>query len=69
MISLIQIILGIIVIILILLQQKGTEGGSLFGVQSYFFSERRGIEKYIYYLTWFFIASFIIVSILKILIK
>lgn len=69
MLSLIQVVLGIIIIILVLIQQRGSEGGTLFGLESRFFLERRGIEKNIYYLTWLFIVSFIIVSILKISIK
>ncbi len=66
MLSIIQVVLGIFIIVLILLQQRGTEGGSLFGFQSQFFLERRGFEKNIYYLTWILIISFLIVSLLKI---
>lgn len=69
MLSLVQVVLGIFIIILVLLQQRGTEGGSLFGVQTQFFLERRGLEKNIYYLTWILIVCFIIVSILKIALK
>ncbi len=69
MLSLVQVVLGILIIILVLLQQRGTEGGSLFGVQTQFFLERRGFEKNIYYLTWLLIAGFILISILKIIIR
>jgi protein translocase SecG subunit len=69
MLSIIQIVLGILIIILVLLQQRGTEGGSLFGSQTQFFLERRGFEKNIYYFTWILIGSFILVSILKISLK
>jgi protein translocase SecG subunit len=66
MLGVIQIILAIIIIILILFQQRGTEGGSLFGTQTQFFIKRRGLEKNLYFLTWSLIAVFIIVSIMSI---
>ncbi len=65
MLNIIQIILAIAVIVLILLQQRGAEGGILFGTKTEFFLQRRGLEKNIYYLTWFLIALFILVSFLK----
>ena len=67
MLSIVQVILSILIIILILLQQRGTEGGVLFGSQTQVFLKRRGLEKNIYYLTWLLIVAFIIVSILKII--
>jgi protein translocase SecG subunit len=66
MLGVIQIILAIIIIVLILFQQRGTEGGSLFGTQTQFFIKRRGLEKNLYFLTWSLIAVFIIVSIMSI---
>lgn len=66
MLSIIQVILSIVIIILILLQQRGTEGGVLFGSQTQIFLKRRGLEKNIYYLTWFLIITFVIISFLKV---
>ncbi|GIW67223.1 MAG: hypothetical protein KatS3mg096_091 [Candidatus Parcubacteria bacterium] len=67
MLSIIQIILSILIIILVLLQQRGIEGGALFGSQTQVFLKRRGLEKNIYYLTWILIIAFIFVSLLKII--
>jgi protein translocase SecG subunit len=67
MLSIIQIILSVIIIALILLQQRGTEGGVLFGSQTQFFLKRRGLEKNLYYFTWLMIVLFVFVSLLKII--
>jgi hypothetical protein len=48
LIEILQIFFGILIIALILLQQRGMSGGSLF------------------YLTWFFIVLFALLSILRI---
>lgn len=67
MLDLIQIFLAIFIISLILLQQRGTEGGILFGTKTEFFLKRRGLEKNLYYLTWILILIFVFVSLLKII--
>lgn len=67
MLDILQVILSIILIALILIQQRGAEGGSLFGSQTEFFFKRRGLEEKIYYLTWVLIFAFIFVSFLKII--
>jgi len=67
MIDLIQVVLGILIIIFILLQQRGAEGGSLFGSQTEFFLKKRGIEKKLYYLTWILTTIFILISLIKII--
>jgi protein translocase SecG subunit len=66
LIEILQIFLGILIIALILLQQRGMSGGALFGFQSEFFFKKRGMEKYLFYLTWFFIALFALLSLLRI---
>lgn len=66
MINFIQVLLSILIIILILIQQRGATGGALFGSQSEIFLKRRGLEKKIYILTWVLIAIFIFISILRI---
>ena len=51
---------AIILIILIILQQRGESLGTIFGFSgSFSFSQRRGLEKYIYYLTWIIIVLFL----------
>jgi protein translocase SecG subunit len=67
MLSVVQIILSVIIIALILIQQRGTEGGVLFGSQTQFFLKRRGLEKNLYYFTWLMIILFVFVSLLKII--
>jgi protein translocase SecG subunit len=67
MLSIIQIILSIIIITLILIQQRGAEGGVLFGSQTQFFLKRRGLEKNLYHFTWLTIILFVFVSLLKII--
>jgi protein translocase SecG subunit len=62
-----QIFLGIIIIALILIQQRGTEGGVLFGGQTEFFLKKRGLEKKLHYLTWFLTVIFLIISLIKII--
>ena len=66
MLNIIQIFLAILIIGLILLQQRGTGGGVLFGTSTEFFLKRRGLEKKLYYLTWILILIFVFISILKI---
>lgn len=50
-ISLIQIILGIFLIIVIILQQKGSGLGSAFGGDLSFYRTKRGAEKLLFYIT------------------
>ncbi len=65
--DLFQLILGIAVIFLILIQQRGAEGGVLFGSQADFFFKRRGFEEKIYYLTWILVIGFVLISLVKII--
>mgnify|MGYP000010262974 CR=1 FL=1 len=67
MLSIIQVILSLIIVVLILIQQRGTEGGALFGNQTQFFLKRRGLEKYLHYFTWVTIILFVFVSLLKVI--
>jgi protein translocase SecG subunit len=49
----IQIIVSVLLIIFILLQQRGTALGSAFGGETSFYSTRRGIQQKIYWLQFF----------------
>lgn len=62
----IQIAVSVILIILILLQQKGTALGSAFGQEGNFYGTLRGAEKKILWLTCFFGGTFIILALLSI---
>jgi protein translocase SecG subunit len=57
--------IGAILIILILLQQKGSALGSVFGQESGFYGTVRGAEKKIFWLTCFFGALFIALALLS----
>ncbi len=46
-----QIIVSILLVIFILLQQRGSALGSAFGQEGGFYATRRGIQKKILYLT------------------
>jgi len=61
------ILLAILLITLILLQQRGGSFGSLFGFSgSLPFLQRRGLEKYIFLLTWAVAILFLLVCLLRI---
>ncbi|MFH1643171.1 MAG: preprotein translocase subunit SecG [Patescibacteria group bacterium] len=53
-----QIIVSILIIIFILLQQRGSALGSLWGGEGGFYSTRRGVEKNIFGLTCILIIIF-----------
>ncbi|MDD5145553.1 MAG: preprotein translocase subunit SecG [Candidatus Pacebacteria bacterium] len=61
----IQIGISVILIILVLLQQRGTALGSSFGQESGFYGTLRGAEKKIFILTCVFGAIFIILTLLS----
>ncbi|PIR02734.1 MAG: preprotein translocase subunit SecG [Candidatus Nealsonbacteria bacterium CG_4_9_14_3_um_filter_35_11] len=59
----IQVIVCILLIICILLQQRGTALGSAFGGEGGFYATRRGIQKKLLWLTIFLGVIFIILAI------
>ena len=58
-----QLLISIILIALILLQQRGTALGSAFGQEGGFYGTMRGVQKKIFWLTVVFGALFIILAI------
>jgi len=62
-----QIIVAISLMILILLQQRGTALGSTFGGEGGFYATRRGIQKKIFWLTCILGALFIILALLSLI--
>lgn len=58
-----QIIVAILLIGVIMIQQKGTGLGSTFGGEMSFYRTRRGAEKMIFYLTIGLVCLFIALSI------
>lgn len=61
-ISLIQIILGILLIVVIIIQQKGTGLGTAFGGDLSFYKTKRGAEKLLFYATIILSLVFILLS-------
>lgn len=61
-ISLIQIILGILLIVVIIIQQKGSGLGTAFGGDLSFYRTKRGAEKLLFYATIAIAVAFILSS-------
>lgn len=68
-IALLQIILGIILITLILLQTKGTGLGSTFGGDLGFYGTKRGAEKMIFILTIIIATIFLLSLIIGVVLR
>lgn len=67
-ISLIQIILGALLIVVIIIQQKGTGLGSTFGGELSFYRTKRGAEKLLFYVTIVLALLFILSSIVGLIV-
>lgn len=67
-ISLIQIILGILLILVIIIQQKGSGLGSAFGGDLSFYRTKRGAEKLLFYATIVIAVAFITSSLVGLVI-
>lgn len=65
---LLQIVLAILLILVIIIQQKGAGLGSTFGGELSFYRTRRGAEKLLYFLTWILAGLFLGTSILSLVI-
>lgn len=63
-IFLIQIILGILLILVIIIQQKGAGLGSAFGGDLSFYRTKRGAEKLLFYATIVISVVFILSSVI-----
>ena len=63
-ISLVQIIVGVLLIILIIIQQKGSGLGSTFGGDLSFYRTKRGAEKLIFYTTFVVAGLFILLALI-----
>lgn len=69
MLTYIQIGLALLVIVSILLQQRGTGLSSMFGGSSLEYSTKRGAEKVIFYATIILVVLFLSVSVIRILLS
>ncbi len=66
--EIVQIIVSVILIILILLQQRGTALGSVFGGGEEFYATRRGLEKKLYWASIIFAVIFIALALANLLV-
>jgi len=64
-----QIVVSIILIVLIILQQRGTALGAGFGGGSEAYSTKRGAQQKIYYATIVIATLFLILGVLNIVIQ
>ncbi len=62
-----QILVSVILIVLILLQQRGTALGSSFGQESGFYGTLRGIQKKIFWATAVFGVLFVALAVLNLI--
>ncbi len=62
-----QVIVSILLVLFILLQQKGTALGSAFGGSSDVYSTKRGLQKKLSWLTGIFGTLFILLALLSLL--
>jgi protein translocase SecG subunit len=63
--NIVQIILAVILILIVLLQQKGTGLSGVFGGSSNIYSTKRGIDKILHYSTIVVSAIFFVLSLLR----
>ncbi|MDD5145076.1 MAG: preprotein translocase subunit SecG [Candidatus Pacebacteria bacterium] len=61
------IAVSIILVVLVLMQQRGTALGSAFGQEGGFYATRRGIQKKLFVATIIFGALFILLAILNLI--
>ena len=64
-IMILQVLVAIGLIVVILLQAKGTGLGSTFGGQSQMYHSKRGVERVVFYLTFILAILFVVLSILN----
>ena len=65
LVQIIQLIISIILMVLILLQQKGAGLGTAWGGQGSFYHTKRGVEKVLFIFTIILVVAFFAVSILN----
>ncbi|MDD3614434.1 MAG: preprotein translocase subunit SecG [Candidatus Pacebacteria bacterium] len=62
-----QIIVSIALIVLILLQPRGTGLGSIFGGGAEFYQRRRGLEKTVFYITIVLAGIFLVLNVVALI--
>ena len=66
--QIVDVIISVLLIVCVLLQQRGSALGDAFGSDSSVYTSRRGAEKVLYYMTIIFGISFVILALLQFII-
>jgi len=64
----IQIILAVLLMVVILLQHRGTSLGGAFGGEGAVYRSRRGAEKFLFYATIIIALIFVVLALINILV-
>ncbi len=67
--NIIQLVLAVILIVVVLLQQKGTGLSGVFGGSGNIYSTKRGVDKILHYVTIVTTAIFFIISLVRLVIQ
>ncbi len=67
-IYLVQIVIAVLLILVIIIQQKGSGLGSTFGADLSFYRTKRGAEKLLFYLTIILATVFILLSLIGLIV-
>jgi preprotein translocase subunit SecG len=67
--QIVDVIIAILLIVTVLLQQRGSGLGDAFGADSAVYTSRRGVEKVLFYLTIVFGVTFVALAILQLVIN
>ena len=66
--TVVQVLISLFLIILIALQSKGGGLGTAFGASQALYSQRRGVERMVFYITVALVLLFLTVSIANLLV-
>ncbi len=67
--NIIQLVLAIVLILVVLLQQKGTGLSGVFGGSGNIYSTKRGLDKILHYITIAATTIFFIISLVRLVIQ
>lgn len=67
--NIIQLVLAVTLILVVLLQQKGTGLSGIFGGSGNIYSTKRGLDKILHYITIATTAIFFIISLVRLVIQ
>jgi len=65
--QILQVIIAILLIAVVLLQQRGSGLGDAFGGDAAVYTSRRGAEKFLFYLTIVFGVTFVVLAVTQLI--